>query len=115
MAAAVHKVALALHLSKRLQEPAGNELPMREGKQALVSGDTDPVPCLHTLAPLGIVKSPADLLTHWSFILAIAGLDARATTSKDALDVGRELVSKVTRLEACEEQTFLLVCQLVLQ
>lgn len=44
MAAAVHKVALAPHLSKRLQEPAGNELPMQDAKQALdyssVSEDT---------------------------------------------------------------------------
>lgn len=35
MAAAVHKVALALHLSKRLQEPVGNQLPMQDAKQAL--------------------------------------------------------------------------------
>lgn len=53
----------------------------------------------HTLAPLGVLKTPADLLTHRSFILQTARLGARAATSMDVLDVGQELVSKMRSVQ----------------
>lgn len=43
-----------------------------------------------------------NLLMHRSFIALARRLDARATTSMDALDVGQEPVSKLTQLEACK-------------
>lgn len=95
MAGAVHKVALALHPRGGCRHQAVDSSCVRR-QVALV-------PSLPIRASLGVPQTPADFSMHRSFILRTAKVNARAATCTDALDLGQELVFRMTRLEVCKE------------